>query len=185
MKPDMIHEGKMFDFKTWASANVKPVDSSTWTGRDSTLRHRIGFKGKNQLPLFMYWREMWNEDGTDVEHAIADIVIRWDQIDWFGKVFYPFEWLRIFKSGVKSYRIGALRWWWMTNHPMSRCRSCGSSKDVAFYDPRGIWAYFFRNTLCPKCCTEHEFEYDRDMREHCCTKCGEPAPFDYHAYDEY
>lgn len=72
----------------------------------------------------------------------------------------------------------------LTNNLMSRCRACGSSRDVVCYDPRGLWAFFFRTTWCPAHCPEHDFAYQRDMREWGCEKCGEPAPHDFWAYHD-
>lgn len=76
-------------------------------------------------------------------------------------------------------RVPLYRW---TGRLMSRCRVCGSSDDVLCYDPRGLWAFFWRKTYCPQHCPDHEFEYDRGMREWCCSICSEPAPRDFWAY---
>jgi hypothetical protein len=59
---------------------------------------------------------------------------------------------------------------------MSRCRVCGSSRDVALFDPRGLWAYVIRNTYCPEHCPDHEYTYSR-YDGHYCSHCGrEPDP---------
>lgn len=72
----------------------------------------------------------------------------------------------------------------LTNRLMSQCRVCGSSRDVVCYDPRGLWAFFWRKTYCPDHCPDHDFTYQRDMREWGCEICGEPAPYDFWAYTD-
>lgn len=72
----------------------------------------------------------------------------------------------------------------LTNRLMNRCRVCGSSKDVICYDPRGLWAFPFRNTYCPVHCPDHDFAYQRDHCEWGCEICGEPAPHDFWAYHD-
>jgi hypothetical protein len=65
---------------------------------------------------------------------------------------------------------------------MGSCRVCGSVEPVLCYDPRGLWAYFWRRTYCPEHCPEHDFAYQSDMREWGCNVCGESAPPDHWAY---
>lgn len=69
-----------------------------------------------------------------------------------------------------------------TERLMSRCRVCGSSENVACYDPRGLWAYFFRSTYCPECCPEHDYirEPGEGMR---CRHCSEPPDADWYYED--
>lgn len=82
------------------------------------------------------------------------------------------------------------RLWWrirlhsVTGVLMARCRACGSSKGVLVFDPRGLWAYFWRNTYCPEHCPDHDFKYDRGMRRWCCEHCSEDAPHDFWAYHD-
>lgn len=68
----------------------------------------------------------------------------------------------------------------LTNRLMSRCRVCGSSRDVVSYDPRGLWAFFWRKTYCPDHCPDHDFAHQRDMGMWACDICGEPAPYDFY-----
>lgn len=70
----------------------------------------------------------------------------------------------------------------LTNALMSRCRVCGSRTEVVCYDPRGLWAFFWRKTWCPDHCPDHDFAYQREHREWGCQICGEPAPPDFWAY---
>lgn len=49
---------------------MKMVDGIQW---------RAGFKGKNQLPLFMIWKEEWHEN--ELVYAWVWFDSRW----WFGK----------------------------------------------------------------------------------------------------
>jgi hypothetical protein len=58
----------------------------------------------------------------------------------------------------------------LADRQMSRCRVCGSSKDVVSYDPRGIWAFFGRRTWCPSHCPDHYQSLHRDGRY--CDNCG-------------
>lgn len=67
----------------------------------------------------------------------------------------------------------------LANKLMSRCRACGSSADVISYDPRGLWAYFWRRTYCPDHCPDHDYVYDR-YDGHCCDNCGQPATVEWH-----
>jgi len=60
----------------------------------------------------------------------------------------------------------------LTSLAMSRCRVCGSSKDVAMYDPRGLWAYPIRKTWCPAHCPDHDYIYCRS-EGHYCGNCGQ------------
>lgn len=60
----------------------------------------------------------------------------------------------------------------LTSKMMSCCRVCGSSADVVMYDPRGLWAYFWRRTVCPKHCPDHDYVYER-YEGHYCDNCGE------------
>lgn len=63
---------------------------------------------------------------------------------------------------------------------MSRCRVCGASADVIQYDPRGMWAYFFRRTWCPEHCPDHDYIYSR-YEGHYCNNCGEQPSDEWHA----
>lgn len=65
-----------------------------------------------------------------------------------------------------------------TGTMMSRCRVCGSSENVIGYDPRGLWAYFFRRTWCPEHCPEHEYNRHRDGFY--CDNCSEEPPYDWY-----
>jgi hypothetical protein len=73
-------------------------------------------------------------------------------------------------------------WHRLTNNLMSRCRVCGSSRDVLGYDPRGLHAFFRRTTYCPQHCPDHDYAYDRGAHEWCCQICQDPAPHDFWAY---
>jgi hypothetical protein len=65
----------------------------------------------------------------------------------------------------------------LTSNLMSRCRVCGSSKDVISYDPRGLWAYFFRRTWCPMHCPDHDYQRWPDGTY--CNNCGDLPPVDW------
>lgn len=58
---------------------------------------------------------------------------------------------------------------------MNRCRVCCSSKDVIQYDPRLVWAYPWRTTVCPAHCEDHDYEHERSERWWFCKHCGDPA----------
>lgn len=62
-----------------------------------------------------------------------------------------------------------------TQELMGTCRVCGKDDDVAMYDPRGLWAYFFRRTYCPAHCPEHDYIYDRYEGRYC-DHCGQNPP---------
>jgi hypothetical protein len=65
-----------------------------------------------------------------------------------------------------------------TTRLMSRCRVCGSSENVIIFDPRCLWAYFFRQTWCPPHCPDHDYRYSR-YDGHYCDNCGQEPPFDW------
>lgn len=85
---------------------------------------------------------------------------------------------------ILSQKTAELRFWWHRKSAklMGSCRKCHETKDVICYDPRSVLYYFTRKTYCPHCCPEHEYAYDRDMREWCCEVCSAPAPYDFWAY---
>lgn len=64
---------------------------------------------------------------------------------------------------------------------MCRCRVCGGRDAVISYDPRGLWAYFFRKTWCPEHCPEHDYENEPGMGP-CCIRCSQrhPEPWDWY-----
>lgn len=67
----------------------------------------------------------------------------------------------------------------LTGCLMARCRVCGSRGDVVSFDPRGLWAFFFRQTWCPDHCPDHDYVYSR-YDGHYCNNCGQPRPDDYY-----
>lgn len=73
--------------------------------------------------------------------------------------------------------------WWLrfrfSDPLMSRCRVCGSSKDVIQYDPRGLWAYPLRRTWCPAHCPDHDYVYSR-WEGHYCNNCGEQPDVEWY-----
>ena len=53
-------------------------------------QYRIGFKGKNQLPLFMIWVEYWEsmDDNTVLDARVIFSTSWYDSpLDFFKKVF--------------------------------------------------------------------------------------------------
>jgi len=68
----------------------------------------------------------------------------------------------------------------ITDPYMSRCRVCGSGKDVISFDPRGLWAYPVRNTVCPAHCPDHDYVYCR-YDGHYCNNCGQSPGDDWYA----
>lgn len=69
----------------------------------------------------------------------------------------------------------------LTNKLMGTCCVCKSSADVISYDPRGLWAYFIRNTYCPEHCPDHDYNRYRDGTY--CDNCGQEPPYDWYSYD--
>lgn len=70
-------------------------------------------------------------------------------------------------KGAKWWRAELRR---MKSKLMSQCRVCGSSKDVVIYDPRPLWAYPIRTTVCPDHCPDHDFNRHKDGTY--CDQCG-------------
>lgn len=52
------------------------------------------------------------------------------------------------------------------------CHKCGAETTVAPDPPA--------KAVCPKCCEDHDYRYDRGMHEHRCIHCDEPRPYDYY-----
>lgn len=68
----------------------------------------------------------------------------------------------------------------LTCRLMSRCRVCGGRAEVIMYDPRGLWAYFFRTTYCPDHCPDHDYVYDRYEGRYC-NNCGASPDPDWYS----
>lgn len=74
-----------------------------------------------------------------------------------------------------------MRLFTLTDRLMGSCRVCGGTEDVISYDPRGLWAYFFRKTYCPQHCPEHDYNRHRDGAY--CDICSDVPPDDWYQYD--
>lgn len=55
-----------------------------------------------------------------------------------------------------------------------KCRSCGAECDSAPDDG---------NAICPKCCPDHDYRYDKLERTWYCWTCGQTPPLDWYAED--
>lgn len=53
------------------------------------------------------------------------------------------------------------------------CRECGVECDSAPDPPA--------RTICPDCCEDHDYVYERELRGKFCVHCGNPQPFDWDA----
>jgi hypothetical protein len=51
------------------------------------------------------------------------------------------------------------------------CRVCGVECDGAPDPPA--------RAVCPNCCEDHDYRYERELRGHYCIHCGQEAPDDY------
>jgi hypothetical protein len=60
----------------------------------------------------------------------------------------------------------------MTTDVDFSCHKCGKECDSAPNPPA--------RAICPACCEDHDYEYDRGMGGKFCKHCGEPAPYDYY-----
>lgn len=67
----------------------------------------------------------------------------------------------------------------LSDRLMGSCRVCGKTDDVIMYDPRGLWAYFFRKTYCPAHCPDHDYTYSR-YEGHYCNNCGQAPDDDWY-----
>lgn len=54
------------------------------------------------------------------------------------------------------------------------CRVCGAQCDIAPDPPA--------RAVCPNCCEDHDYRYERELRGHYCFHCGQEAPEDW--YDD-
>ena len=148
------------------------VRSSEWTGRDTHIRTKFGFKSKNQLSLFMVYTEFWNEDESDVDFARVEFMIDWDRIEWRGGVFIPSHrakmvWRRFLWRAEDQFK----RW----IYDNSKCSVCKQPSDCYPF----VWVH---RSYCPEHCPGHEFEHERGIGWNCKT-CGEPAPIDFYNDD--
>ena len=55
------------------------------------------------------------------------------------------------------------------------CRVCGVQCDSAPDPPA--------RAVCPDCCEDHDYRYERELRGHYCLSCGQEAPRDYFLED--
>jgi hypothetical protein len=55
------------------------------------------------------------------------------------------------------------------------CRVCGVECDSAPDPPA--------RAVCPNCCEDHDYRYERELRGHYCIHCGQEAPHDYFLED--
>lgn len=55
------------------------------------------------------------------------------------------------------------------------CRVCGIQCDSAPDPPA--------RAVCPNCCEDHDYRYERELRGHYCFHCGAQAPEDW--YDDW
>ena len=58
--------------------------------------------------------------------------------------------------------------------PIFKCAKCGADTDVAAPDPA--------ETVCMRCCGDHDYEYDSGAEWALCLHCGADAPHDF--YDD-
>ena len=138
----------------WRSPLIR---SSEWTGIPDGWK--FGFRSTSnprdgQLPLFMTWEEFYDEKG---EVVYAKVLFNSMDIPRRIQWFIDKVWRRFISDN-------------------SRCAVC--KKPCDFYP-----SWWFKRGYCPEHCPEHNYSYDRSMREWCCEECGNPAPLDFWAYD--
>jgi hypothetical protein len=56
------------------------------------------------------------------------------------------------------------------------CSKCGADEVICYLAPE--------TAICPNCCEDHEYEYERFDRGHFCQHCGAVAPPDWNASDD-
>lgn len=56
------------------------------------------------------------------------------------------------------------------------CSKCGSDDVIVYMEAA--------TAVCPKCCDDHEYEYEPGECEHWCRHCGDPAPADWYYCDD-
>lgn len=58
------------------------------------------------------------------------------------------------------------------------CSKCAADEVIAYTTPEAA--------ICPACCSDHEYEYDRGDRAHYCEHCGQEPPDDWYdgLYDD-
>lgn len=75
---------------------------------------------------------------------------------------------RTFLGGVLALENGR---WFDANKPTFLCQGCGTECETAPDPPERAW--------CPKCCPDHDYDYDRSDRRWECKHCGELRPDDW------
>jgi hypothetical protein len=78
---------------------------------------------------------------------------------------------RICRHGYKDGAFGGCEECERPNRIDYACRVCGANTDIAPDPPA--------KPICPKCCEDHDYEYQRELRGHYCNHCGEEAPRDW------
>lgn len=56
------------------------------------------------------------------------------------------------------------------------CSKCGKDEVLSYHDAA--------SALCPECCDDHDYEYDRCDRVYYCTHCGQEPPDDWYYSDD-
>lgn len=56
------------------------------------------------------------------------------------------------------------------------CSKCGADEVICYATAE--------TALCPNCCEDHEYEYERFERGHYCQHCGAEAPPDWYYSDD-
>lgn len=140
------------------------VRSSRWTGIPDGWR--FGFRStkdpKNgQLPLFMTWQEYYDKTG---EVTYATVLFTTHNLG--KRILWRCQ--DRFRQLIKM----------VCGYDQSKCWVCKGDTYVYPSNP-------FKRAYCVEHCPEHDFAYERDMREWCCQKCGEFAPHDFWAYHNY
>ena len=52
------------------------------------------------------------------------------------------------------------------------CSKCGRDEVIVYDSPE--------TAVCPECCDDHDYIYDRGDRKHYCKNCGAEPPYDWY-----
>lgn len=67
----------------------------------------------------------------------------------------------------------------MSDQLLFTCRVCGCETDTHPLEENQLGEMIGVQGVCPDHCEDHDYEYDRDRREHYCVHCDQLAPDDY------
>lgn len=126
------------------------IDSSSWTGRDSTVH--LGFRSKTQPDLIMVWRQWGTKSDGDYDYA---------RVIWSTRRCL-WRWQDRLRIALKM----------VCGFDNSRCSVCTHATSIYPGNP-------FKKAYCEEHCLDHDYTYERGFGKSC-QYCGASPPWDYY-----